>query len=100
MDRADSDAVSEATELEDLMKSPGWLRVLQRARQEWGPKAYAQMLEHAIDATDPSGEMRSLKRAQHAVDAILSWPDSRHKELMKQDATERQPEDHSRRGPL
>ena len=89
---------SERDDLDNLTKTNGWLRLIARAKQEWGPAAYAIALEQASEAANASAELLAVKRCQRAVNGILSWPGNRVKELDKQKEEAAQPESLSRGG--
>lgn len=77
----------EIEHLEQLVKHPGWLLLLARARKEVGGTGYALRIKQAIakaqaDKTDIAMAVQMVDAATDAVNAILSWPESELKRLV------------------
>lgn len=97
-------ADGEAADLENLIKSPGWLRVRRHTEQEW-IEHIDQHLGHATNDTDDLLALQKLRQviaAKRAAEAVLAWPAHRLAQLKAQVATEadRASEPPSRRGTL
>lgn len=75
-------------DIEDLVKSAGWLALRNWAQKEWA----AQVLMHTENAANTSDDMSALNKlrqvlaAKKAVDLVLGWPDSELKLLTPQPA--------------
>jgi hypothetical protein len=75
----------EREDLDALVKSPGWLRLLERARKEW-TEGYPAKIKLAIataqhDRTDVASAVASVDVASDAINALLSWPSDRVRQL-------------------
>ena len=102
----------DSTELEDyaaLLKSPGWLRLMQFARTQWGPDGggYARQIKQAIstalEKSQNVGEAVARVDAQSdAINQLISYPKTRVQQLEQLDAKHlaAQRGDPSRRGSL
>lgn len=80
----------EREDLEALVASPGWLRLLEHARLAWTVN-YPQKIKLAImDATEKGQNVAEavlrINAANDEVNAILSWPKQRVQSLLSQEA--------------
>lgn len=96
---------TEREDLEQLLTSPGWLRVTERAKKEWGPVGYGVKLKQAVlhatlSKEDAAEAVRRVDAASDAMNAFLSWPQTRIHELMALEAQRKQEPSLSRRGTL
>lgn len=86
-----------STEREDLLAlqtHPGWLRLLQYAKDQWGVKAYAQRLEAAEDPM----QIKAIKMAHGWLNELCAYPVTRVAELERQAAHAKEPASLSRGG--
>ena len=75
----------EREDFQTLLTHPGWLRVVDLARQEWN-LGYGQKVKLAILAArtaqqDVGAAVDAVDRASDAVNALLSYPSDRLKHL-------------------
>lgn len=80
----------EREELEELVKMPGWRRLIDHARADWAGDGYAQKLKIAIrdaqaSAQDVGEAVQRVDAANEAVNAVLSWPTARLQALTRQE---------------
>ena len=87
----------EKAELEALVTSPGWLRVLEHARQEW-KEDYPAKVKLAMQGADPGIAWNRVDAASDAVNALLTWPKERLRVMAERQAREAEPFSVSRRG--
>jgi len=94
--------MSEHEDLENLLKSPGWLRLGEYVRQTWGDQLSQYVTQATGDADDTMAlnKLRQVVAAKNAVERLLAWPAERLRHLGDTVARERQPETFSRRGGL
>ena len=92
----------EHAELQSLVTSPGWLRVLEHARLEWKEGYPAKMklarMNAKRDGEDAGVAMDRVDAASDAVNAILSWPQERLRTMAERHAREHAVPSESRRG--
>ena len=75
-----------ATEQEDLdqfVRSQGWLRFKQHADTEWGQR-FQDLIKVAVSDRDDNMAMRRLQQvlvAKEAVEKLIQWPTERLAEL-------------------
>ncbi len=81
-----------------LINCAGWHRLVASAKQEWGPAAYALALEQASESANAAAEFHALKKAHRSINALLSWPAERIKEVTRVVETAAQPDSLSRGG--
>ena len=77
--------MTERDEWAALLTHPGYLRLLERARQEWVvgyPGKVKRAIHQAVtDQTDVGAAVLSVDAANEAVNALLSWPEARMQQL-------------------
>ena len=94
-----------ATEHEDLdqfIRSQGWLRFTQHAEKEWGQR-FQDLIKVAISDRDDDMALRRLQQvlvAKEAVEQLLKWPTERLAELDRATETHLKAQQLSRRGSL
>jgi hypothetical protein len=81
--------MSQREDLENLLKSPGWLLVVEQAREEWAT-GYPRKIKMAIQSARESGQdiaaaVSAIDVASDAVNALMSWPGERLKKLVMKD---------------
>lgn len=86
----------EREDLLALLTTPGWLRLVQHAKAQWGVKAYAVRLENCKDMT----ELSANKMAFAWLNEVLNWPAERSETLTKNLPDKSEPVSMSRRGGL
>lgn len=78
----------EKADLDNLLKAPGWLRLLEHARHEWvvgyPAKVKLAIQQARADGTDVASAVASVDAAADAINALVSWPGERVKFLQKQ----------------
>lgn len=93
---------NEKEDLQTLITSPGWLRVVNYATQEWQEQIARHMETAANDTNDLMAlqKMRQVIAAKKAVERLIAWPEERLRAM--QASTERvmAPPSVSRRGTL
>lgn len=72
---------NEKDDLDSLLTSPGWLRVVNWARTEWAD-GYPAKVKMAImkakeQGSDIAAAVEAVDAAADAVNALLSWPSNR-----------------------
>lgn len=94
--------VSELDDLQNLIKSPGWLRVKAFGEGEWSDNITRHIGQAADDRDDVMAlqKLRQVLAAQKAILRLLAWPEERIQALEQQTARERAPMTQSRRGTL
>lgn len=92
-------------DLEQLVTSPGWLRLMAFAKKQWGPEGYGvrvkQAIAHAIAQKDDIAHaVQRVDAANDEINRLLSWPQERIRELLAQEQVRKQQLDPplSRRG--
>lgn len=95
----------EREELEALMTTPGWLRLLAYARATWGGDGYAQRIKLAIRTAQDRQQnvaeaVQRVDAANDEVNAILTWPKLRVQQLLQKEAHGQPLATMSRRGGL
>jgi hypothetical protein len=98
---------TEREELESLLASPGWHRLMSYAKRSYAGDAYAlrikQAIKHALDTQkDVSAAVQVVDAESTAIDALVSWPVMRVRDLLMQEQ-QREAVNHphpSRRGGL
>ena len=95
----------EQEDLDNLVKSPGWQRVVAQARLEWVtsyPVKIKQAIAQARQAHESSdAAVQAVDAANDAINALVSWPQSRLNALKGfSEAIVRQASDPARRGGL
>ena len=96
---------SEAGDLEQLVGSPGWQRVVRFVREEWDSGLETHLGQAANDRDDLMAlqKLRQVLAAKRAVERMIAWPTERLATLQRetQAAHERESDRHpSRRGSL
>jgi hypothetical protein len=91
---------TERDDLDNLLKSNGWLRFLAQCKKEWGPTPYAARLEQAVTGEDAHARLQALIASHRAINALLTWPSERIKQLDEKVARESMPPMLSRGGSL
>ena len=91
---------TEQEDLESLVKSPGWLTLMEHAKREW-VTGYPLKVKTAIAearATKHSAEVavQCIDAASDAVNALLTWPTQRLQQL--QHAQMKRPSSYARGG--
>lgn len=83
-----SDIGVEVEDLEALLASPGWARLVQFANREWSSEQYRLRVQRALDtipSPDKAGEaavlIMRLEDTAKAVDNMLAWPAFRLSQL-------------------
>lgn len=81
---------TEHADLENLLKSPGWLRVLERAREEW-KDGYPAKIKLAIQEARDKGEdvasaVVKVDYASDEINRLLSWPKERLAQMTRASA--------------
>ena len=81
---------NEKDDLEQLLKSAGWLRFLEYARQHWNEQLPARLVAAAELGAHEKASMEVLKMSYAAsqINALLSWPKERLKHFDRQTALE------------
>ena len=94
--------MSEHEDLTNLLKSPGWLRVGEYARQHVTDNLQRHVAQAADDRDDVMAlnKLRQVIAAQKAVEALLAWPAERIRRLEEGVAAEHAAPSLSRRGGL
>ena len=92
--------MTEKDEWGSLLTHPGFLRLLERARQEW-VVGYPQKVKLAIakaraDKTDLGAAVAEVDAANEAINALLSWPATRQRQCEAHMAQDAQPPSQSR----
>ena len=76
----------EREDLEALLASPGWLRLLEYARQQWtvgNPQKIKLAIKDATASNQNVAEaVQRVDAANDEVNAILSWPKQRVQSLL------------------
>lgn len=80
----------EREELEELLKTPGWRRLVDYARRTWAGDGYAQKLKLAINDAKAAGTnvaeaVERVDASNEAINAVLSWPAGRVQALERQE---------------
>ena len=79
--------MSQREDLENLLKSPGWLLFQEHAQTEWQANINRH-LETALNDTDDAlaaNKMRQVIAAKKAIDALLQWPKEKLQRLTQKD---------------
>ena len=94
--------MSEHDDLENLLKSPGWLRLGEQARTTWTEQMAHYVTQATGDADDTMAlnKLRQVVAAKTAVERLLAWPAERLRHLADITAQERAAPTLSRRGGL
>jgi hypothetical protein len=96
--------VSEKDDLDNLLKSPGWLMLKDYARKEWRenyPAKVKMAIQHAKgDNLSLSAAVEAVDAASDAINALLSWPQERLQRLAQIVEAEHAVTGPSRRGTL
>lgn len=76
---------NEKSDLEQLLSSAGWLRVLERARVDWRDGYPAKIKQAIFDAKanreNIESAVASIEAASDAINQLLSWPKERLAQL-------------------
>jgi hypothetical protein len=97
--------------LDELVKSPGWLRFRQHVEQEWGTREHgggavftnaARKAANQVDDGTALGHLRQICAAQKEIHTLMEWPETALKGLVKheQEFAAIAVADYSRRGHL
>ena len=80
----------EKTDLEQLVKSPGWLRFVQAQDAYWADALSREVAGAANDRDDLIAlqKIRQVIAAQRAVTAAVAWPQERIRALTAMDKAE------------
>lgn len=72
---------TEKDDFENLVKSPGWLRLRAHAKQQWTDDLATQMRAAVGTADDVLAlqKMRQVIVAKDAIERLLQWPDDQLK---------------------
>ena len=84
---------TEREDLDNLVKSPGWQRVQQWAKNEWRDRI-TQATEQAANATNDVEALNKLRQviaAKKAIELAMAWPDERLLKLTVQSAAGERP---------
>ena len=70
---------NEATDYEQLLKHPGWLRLIQHAKEDWAAQVDGGVAAAANERDDVMAlnKLRQVIAAKLAVERLLSWPHER-----------------------
>ena len=81
----------EKDDLENLVKSPGWLRFKEQQETYWRDTLLGAIASAANDSNEAVsiGKIRQIVAAQQAVQRCVAWPQERMRHLSEQDAAER-----------
>ena len=94
--------MTETEEIASLLTHPGYLRLLERARAEWVvgyPGKVKLAVQKALEGEKDVGAfVLAVDAACDAVNAMLSWPEHRRRELEAQASKAAQPPSLSRSG--
>jgi hypothetical protein len=98
---------TEREDLEQLLVSAGWLRLLDHIKTQWGSAAFARRIKHAItDAMekheDPAQAALRVNAQHDAINALLLYPQERVSMLLGHEAVRKKEQEPtmSRRGTL
>lgn len=83
----------------DLVQSPGWDRLVQRAKAEWDGPAFVGLVDSLVDKPDDAtalSKLRQMMAAKRAVERLINFPRERLGYLDRTDT----PREASRRGSL
>lgn len=77
----------EKDDLENLVKSPGWLRFKEQQESYWRDTLLGAIASAANDSNDAVsiGKIRQIVAAQQAVQRCVAWPQERMRHLSEQD---------------
>lgn len=75
------DTARELEELEELLADPGWLRFIAFVEAQWGPGAYRQRVQQAIQHQDSHVEVVKVDAEARAVERAVGWPRERVRAL-------------------
>lgn len=94
--------MSEQDDLDNLIKSPGWLRLKSWAEHEWKEQERLHSRRAADELSDVAAinKLRQVIAASQAVDLVLGWPESQIQKMHAKRAASAQPPQLSRRGSL
>lgn len=75
--------MSEQDDLENLLKSPGWLRLKENVTQTWGEQLAQYVTQATTEADDVMAlnKLRQVVAAKTAVERLLAWPAERLRHL-------------------
>ena len=69
---------NEKTDLEQLLQSAGWLRLLELARQRWKEQLPGRLAAAAeLQPLNASTEVLKILYAANEINQLLSWPKER-----------------------
>jgi len=90
--------------LEGLLTHPGFLMFREYARQQWGGDGYGRRVKVAIATAkerheDIAAAVAAVDAAQTEINALVSWPMERAKQLRMMVEAEHAVSGSSRRGP-
>lgn len=88
----------EKSELEQLVTSPGWLRVMEHARKEWKEDYPVKIKLAMTSGTDATIAWNRVDAGSDAVNALLSWPSERLRTMAERLARDQAAPSVSRRG--
>jgi hypothetical protein len=96
---------TERDDWESLLGSPGWLRFLAYAKAQYAGETYARRIKSAITHAlehklDVSAAVQVVDAESNAVNALVSYPAMRIKELLHAEAQRSAEPPISRRGVL
>lgn len=76
---------TEAEDLTNLVKHPGWLRVQQAAKADWDAQLGSHVTAAANERDDAMAlnKLRQILAAKTAVERLLLWPEDRLRKLLQ-----------------
>lgn len=79
-------SVEQQDQLDEMLKSPGWLLFREHARKQWGPEGYGRKLKAAISANGAvlnpevyGTVVYGIDVAATEINALLTWPETQAK---------------------
>lgn len=80
---------NEVSDYDNLLKSPGWLRLLQHAKEDWAAQVDGGVAAAANELDDvlALNKLRQVVAAKKAVERLLAWPAERMRTLSGQTVT-------------
>lgn len=93
---------TEREDLDNLLKSPGWQRVVTWANADLSAKltSHTEAAASELDDVQALSRLRQVIAAKRAVELVLAWPEARLKDLTVQAAAAERVPALSRRGGL
>ena len=75
-------SVEQQEQLDEMLKSPGWLIFREYARKQWGPEGYGRKMKQALGAATPEERATTISAVDYAsteINALLTWPEAQAK---------------------